>query len=403
MKRKRSLAFIISVGLSAVIFAFSWIQIAKGGIVQAKRPSPTPTPSPTSSPSPSPRPPPLLGPGDIGTFSTTSQAQLPQTLHSQTTVSTNIGSSSYIYVLGGYTGVNYSSTVYKALFDGNTGDLGTFATTAQSQLPRAIGHHAASTATLGASTYVYVTGGYNGLSYFSTVYKASLNGITGDAGVFDTTSQSQLKTTLSGHTSNFATIGPSTYLYVLGGSNSSTTSSTVYKSIVDTTTGDIGTFNTTSQAQFPQVIKNHSSIIAKVGSSSYLYAVGGNNLSTVYKAILNNASGDVGTFATTSQAQLPTLLGQSTLIISPIGSSTYMYVIGGNNVNSKSTVYKTTLNGITGDVGTFATTDQSQLAISLSSESSISLAVGSSTYIYVLGGNNSISTTSTVYKTTIHN
>jgi len=91
----------------------------------------------------------------IGTFDTTNQGQLPQTLYSSTTVTATIGGTTYIYVLGGYSdsGGGYESTVYKATIDSN-GDIGTFDTASQGQLPQTLAWHTTVTATIGGTNYI---------------------------------------------------------------------------------------------------------------------------------------------------------------------------------------------------------------------------------------------------------
>jgi len=83
--------------------------------------------------------------------------------------------------LGGYSssGGGYQSTVYKAIIDPITGDIGTFDTTNQGQLPQTLAYHTSVTTTIGGTNYIYVLGGWDGSSVKSTVYKATIdsNGI----------------------------------------------------------------------------------------------------------------------------------------------------------------------------------------------------------------------------------
>ena len=324
---------------------------------------------------------------NIGTFSTTNQGQLPQTLISPTTITSTIGGTTYIYILGGTYydgGWQYQSTVYKATIDIN-GDIGAFSTTNQGQLPQPLSDHSTVTATIDGTTYTYVLGGYNGSSDQSTVYKATING-SGDIGVFSTTNQSQLPQTFSYPTIVTASIGGTNYVYVLGGCGDYDCQSTVYKATINGS-GDIGTFATTNQAQFPQDFYYHTTITANIGGSAYIYVLGGNSnsgdlQSSVYKATIDG-SGNIGTFSTTNQAQLPQILYLHTTVTATIGGTTYVYVLGGDY--SPSTVYKATIDS-NGDVGTFDTAGQGQLPQALEYNTTVTANIGGTDYIYVLGG-----------------
>ncbi|OGD97866.1 hypothetical protein A3E71_04830 [Candidatus Curtissbacteria bacterium RIFCSPHIGHO2_12_FULL_42_33] len=343
-----------------------------------------------------------LDQSDVGTFSTTAQGQLPEKIRSNTTVTSTLGSSTYVYVLGGYNG-NFYSTVYKATLNATTGDMGTFATASQGQLPATYVWHTTVTSAFGSSTYLYVLGGRGNDTYVSTVYKATLNATTGDMGTFTTSAQTQLPQTLENQTTVTSTFGSSTYVYVLGGYNALTLRSTVYKATLNATTGDMGTFATASQGQLPASRADHTTVTSPlIGSSTYVYVLGGSGPdSTVYKATLNATTGDIGTFSTVSQGQLPKTLGGQRTVTSQVGSSTYVYVLGGISVSSDpvSTVYKATLNADNGNMGTFDTGSQAQLPQILSRQTIVtSPLIGSLTYVYVLGGIGRTDHLSTVYK-----
>ena len=345
-----------------------------------------------------------LDQSDVGTFSTTAQGQLPEKIRSNTTVTSTLGSSTYVYVLGGYNG-NFYSTVYKATLNATTGDMGTFATASQGQLPATYVWHTTVTSAFGSSTYLYVLGGRGNDTYVSTVYKATLNATTGDMGTFTTSAQTQLPQTLENQTTVTSTFGSSTYVYVLGGYNALTLRSTVYKATLNATTGDMGTFATASQGQLPASRADHTTVTSPlIGSSTYVYVLGGSGPdSTVYKATLNATTGDIGTFSTVSQGQLPKTLGGQRTVTSQVGSSTYVYVLGGISVSSDpvSTVYKATLNADNGNMGTFDTGSQAQLPQPNQEHIIVNSTIGSSTYVYALGGWNG-GRLSTVYKATLN-
>jgi len=425
--------------------------------------------------------------GNIGALSTASQGQLPQTLDEHTTVTATIGASTYVYVLGGFTGSARQSTVYKATLNGTTGNVGTFSTASQAQLQQVLGRFTTTTTAVGGTTYIYVLGGSpdGGSTFLSTVYKAQIDTSGNISTAFSTTSQGQLPQTSMYPTSVTATIGASTYVYVLGGYNNTTaTQSTVYKATVNGTTGDIGAFSTASQAQLPQALYLHTTVTATIGGENYVYVLGGWLVSTVYKAHIDT-NGNIEAFSTALQGQLPQTLGYHTTVTAGIGGTNYVYVLGGSNgTDNQSTVYKATLglsttpsavntalaittnpnnstnlgldsvgintsaptanldivgsaslsgnlafNGtgtnniymlnnsnlsfmispggainsqiITNvNVGTFSTASQGQLPTTLAIHTTVTSTIGGTNYVYVLGGTGSVDY-STVYKATI--
>ena len=315
--------------------------------------------------------------GDIGTFSTTGQEQLPQVLASHTTVTSTIGGTTYIYVLGGID-VNYQSTVYKAIVDGSR-NIGAFSTVSQTQLPQQLAAHTTVTATIGGTTYIYVLGGVSANDSYqceSTVYKATIDG-SGDIGTFSTTNQGQLPQRLGYHTTVTATIGGTTYIYVLGGADSGgNNQSTVYKAAINGS-GDIDTFNTTNQGQLPQDLRLHTSFTSTIAGTSYVYVLGGidsggNNQSTVYKAAING-SGNMGMFNTTNQGQLPQALYAHTTVTATIEGTNYVYVLGGLSGNYQSTVYKAEINPAHTDVANPVLSQPCGLDISLVLDNSTSI------------------------------
>ena len=249
-----------------------------------------------------------------------------------------------IYVIGGIDGSTAQSTVYKATLDAS-GNIGSFSTTSQNQLPQALYDHTSYATTISNTNYIYVLGGNNGTSDQSTVYKSTIDG-SGNIGTFSTTSQGQLPQALSKHTSATLTISGTTYIYVLGGKNGSTTQSAVYKAIIDGS-GNIGSFSTTSQGQLPQALQDLQAATTTVGSVYYIYAFGGNNgsadQSTIYRATIDS-SGNIGSFSATGHDQLPQVLSGHTVTPITISSTPYYYTIGGiNGSTAQSTVYKSTL------------------------------------------------------------
>ena len=102
--------------------------------------------------------------GTLGTWSTYGTS-LPGTLSYSQAIVTN----GYVYLLGGNNGSSIVSTVYYAPINSN-GTLGTWST--GTSLPGVLGNSQA----IVTNGYVYLLGGYNGSSYTSTIYYISFNG-----------------------------------------------------------------------------------------------------------------------------------------------------------------------------------------------------------------------------------
>jgi hypothetical protein len=290
--------------------------------------------------------------GNIGTFATTSQGQLPQNLVSLGAVNATIGGTQYVYVVGGDDGATRKSTVYKATID-SSANIGTFATTSQAQLPGVLTYHTTVTASIGGTQYLYVLGGSNGAgTYYSTVYKATIDS-SGNVGAFSTTSQGQLLVTGGINTSQIVSVGGTQYLYVIGVTDGGTPTyrSTVYKAQIDSS-GNIGMFATTSQGQLPSVLGYHSSAVITSGVNRYLYVAGGYTggatVSTVYKATIGPDNNPGFGFSPNTSGTLNTSL------------TAYWNLdeTSGNRADSKGTNTLTDVNTVTsatGKVGTLLT------------------------------------------------
>ena len=164
-----------------------------------------------------------------------------------------------------------------------------------------IGYHGVITTSVGGTQYIYALGN----ATTSTVYKATID-TSGNIGTFSTTSQGQLGQAAYALWTTNLTISGTQYVYVTGGKNASEYSS-VYKATIDSS-GNIGAFATTSQAQLPAILAFHSGAATSIGGTNYIYILGGQssgtNVSTLYKATVDS-SGNIGAFSTTSQGQLP--------------------------------------------------------------------------------------------------
>ncbi len=243
--------------------------------------------------------------------------------------------------------------------------------------------------------YLYTLGGLNGTAQ-TLVYKSAVDG-SFNAGAFSTASQGQLPQALFNLSSLTANVGGTDYLYALGGNNGTSDQTTVYKSTVDSS-GNIGAWSTSGQGQLPQGISEHTSILTSVGGTNYIYVIGGKNGSTaqttVYKAAIDG-SGNIGTFSTVSQGQLPVGVYGHGSFTATVNNTQYLYVLGGKNTagTTQSTVYRAALDG-SGNVGAWTTTSQNALPQTLYGLSSFA----NGTNVYVLGGHNGTSDQTTVYK-----
>ena len=115
------------------------------------------------------------GSGNIGTFATTTQAQLPQKANEPISLIVNTGGNPYMYVYALDNGTDYQSVVYKAAI-GSSGDVGAFSTTSQAQLPGVVGVASGVNITISGVNYVYTIGGCTSAcgTVRSTVYKSTI-------------------------------------------------------------------------------------------------------------------------------------------------------------------------------------------------------------------------------------
>jgi len=271
-----------------------------------------------------------------------------------------------------------------------SGNVGTWTTTGQGQLPTANNYPGTTSITLSGTTYFYLVMGQT-----SAVYKAQLDS-TGNVGVWSTTNQGQLGiSTNNGNYSFIAATNGTNYIY-------SVAAGFVSRAQLDGS-GNVGSWSTAGQAQSP-IGTDPGMTSATINGTTYVYRVGRNsNVSTVYKATIDS-SGNVGTWATTNQAQMPLLgLYGFPVDVTTIGGTTYMYLIGGfNGVGSaQSTVYRSQLDS-SGNILSWSTTGQGQLPTKQYYSGSSGVVLNGTTYIYVFGGNSfdgvSYSVSSTVYK-----
>lgn len=211
---------------------------------------------------------------DVGSWLTTTV--LPQTLTGHRTVSWN---DKYVYMVGGYNGLNYVNNVYVATITAG----GVSGWTSLNPLPVALRDPAVA---IGTNT-IYVMGGRDGATVYNTIYYAALNS-DGTIGTWQTSAVT-LPVNLWGHTATYM-MG---YLYVIGGS-SSMTETTALNTVYYTKVNALNTLSAFSAGTSLAAARNRHSTVTY---NSKLYVMGGydnsgTKASTVYIATpaLNNGS-----------------------------------------------------------------------------------------------------------------
>ncbi len=236
--------------------------------------------------------------------------------------------------------------------------------------------------------YIYVAGGDNHTTPYSTVAYAKLNA-NGSTEAWSTTG------TLSTAVTFNNSIEANGYLYVLGGSTSAASTNT--QSIVQyakiNPDGTLGAFTTTSSLT---AARKNGSVVTLNG---YMYYIGGDSSAnatpavskTVYFAKIN-ADGTLGTWANVSNSNAGYLAGTGSYNQSAIAANGYIYVIGGNG--SQQIYYARP--GSNGDITSNFT---------LEATNGLPGAAGwlnqgahySNGYLYIVGGSNASTPQSTVY------
>ena len=287
---------------------------------------------------------------------------------SMTTASSFAGTvvmNGYVYNIGGYAS-GYSSAVRYAPIKPN-GTLGTWATTT------ALGGARGYTAAASASGYLYALGGTDGSSNQNTIYIAKQNA-DGTLVSWQTS-----PVTLPSAMNAMEVYVVNGYLYVLGGSVSGSSSTTVYYTHINGD-GSINSFDTTTA--LPVALANGSTFAA----NGYLYYMGGINgsgttVGATYYAPLNS-DGSLGSW--TSTTSLPTTAANFASVV--MNGNVYM-------IKNSTTVSYAPLNS-NGTIGTWVS-DSNALPVSLTGMG----AVTYNGYIYVMGGYNGTAGTTAVYYT----
>ncbi len=315
----------------------------------------------------------ILTDGTISSWSTLNT--LPQTVFDHASVAYN----GYLYTIGGITATNAVSTIYSAPINGN-GTIGSWTTL--NTLPALVRSHVATV----SNGYLFIAGGFNGSTAFSTVYSAPLKA-DGTIGTWSTLNT--LPVTLYEQ----AITSSNGYLYILGGLNGSSYVSTIYAAQVkgDGTIGSWSTLNTLPQVMGRQGVAISNGYIVLTGGLT----TGSTLLSTVYSTPLTSTAFAFNTINTYTNGNLVDLWNNS--------SSKFAVDYAGNVVaqgtltTTGTGILNSNIQGIgAGSTGTYATLNTlPQLLIDHS-------MVSYNGYLYVLGGDTtSGNNVSTVYSAQI--
>lgn len=316
---------------------------------------------------------PIDGSGNITAWTAVGQTQLPVARGIMQIYTQEVAGTDYVYIAGGYlTGGTSTAAVERAALDAS-GNIGSFSTTNQDQLPEARRNAASGNLQLTASdgtTWLYYIGGYSDVTAqgHGETWRSSIDG---SGNVNDWVSSSMLIRAI-GTASTTVEISGTTYLYTLGGLNGSTYLSAVYKSTLDAN-GNVVGLTTTNQEAMPAGRYLHTANIANINGTNYIYVVGGHSgtyQSTVWRATIDT-NGDISGWTTTGQTQLSFTLGYQQTHIATFNGTTYIYLVGGvlNGTNSAA-VYRATIDS-SGNIGAWATTNQDALPAGMYGHSSV--------------------------------
>ncbi|MBN2174379.1 MAG: right-handed parallel beta-helix repeat-containing protein [Bacteroidales bacterium] len=217
---------------------------------------------------------------DVGTWLTTTV--LPQTLMGQKAATWN---NRYVYVVGGYNDLTYSTAVYRATL--NTSGISSWTTL--NPLPVGLRDHAV---VIGTNT-VYVLGGRDDSDIYDEIYYATIN-TDGSIGAWQASSVS-LPVALWGHTAVYC----NGYVYVAGGANTLSPTAARNNVYYAKVLADNSLSAFTATTNLPATRNGHS----MVNHAGKVYVLGGFvnttgvKQNTVYSAT-SNVSGSLSSWST---------------------------------------------------------------------------------------------------------
>jgi parallel beta-helix repeat protein len=235
-----------------------------------------------------------LGASDVGTWLTTTV--LPQTLAGHKTASWN---NRYVYLVGGYNNLTYSSSVYRATIQ--AGGLTSWTTLAP--IPVAMRDMAV---VIGTNT-IYVIGGKDASNIYNTIYYATINA-DGSIGAWQTSAVT-LPVALWGHSAVYL----NGYIYVTGGSSSMTELSAI-NSVYYASVNANNTLSAFAGGTVLPAARNRHSMVTY---NSNLYVLGGyDNAGTKANTVYINTPGVNGApGAWTSGTNLPVAVSNHSSVV----------------------------------------------------------------------------------------
>ena len=313
-----------------------------------------------------------------------------------------------VYLLSGWTGTAYTSTVYTAIInaDGTLGnwEIGT-------PLPGPL----ADSVVFATKNKIFLCSGYNNSAYTATVYTASISGGLNDYSSYYAiedvanyltagsgkpwTQQYQINNTQTADITGWITdssvlpvsislsqaIVSKNRVYLLGRFNGGSHETAVYTAPINSD-GTLGTW--VAGTSLPSIVTASQAIVIK----NRVYLFGGFNntayVNTVYTAVINS-DGTLGTWSTVTA--LPSVLGYTQAIV----TKNRVYLIGGYTTSASAVTYTAPIN-TDGTLGAWTT--GTSLPIGLYGAT----AIVTKNRVYLLGGYNGTSYVSTVYTAIIN-
>lgn len=321
---------------------------------------------------------------NITTFSTTAQNALPGNLTDFGFVSATLGSTTYLYMVGGGTSevsTSATSNVYVASVNAATGNISA-STLSGNSLPVALTHNSVAMISGGTGpSTIYSFGGrdVNGTPT-ANIYQASVSIVDGTVGSFSDSGNDLPQTVFAQAVTSFE-LGSGKYIYAIGGTNGSSNQTSVYKYTVTGSTLSAGT--DVGQAQLPNGLAYHAAVSGTISGSNYMWLIGGRSgssgLTAIYKATVDS-NGNVTSITSAGQIPLPSGLYAHTAFFKTINSTNYIYIIG------NTAVYKAIVNS-SGNVISVTATGQTALPLGLTGHASFGFTDNSSNnYAYLIGG-----------------
>jgi len=227
---------------------------------------------------------------------------------------------------------------------------------------------------------VYILGGYNGTSFTSTVYTAQINN-DGTIGPWSA------GTSLPGALSLTNAIVIKNKVYILGGQNGTNTVTTaVYVADINAD-GTLGTWG--NGPALPLAFAYSQAFVNK----NKVYVVTGLNGGAAYSHVLSSVIKEDGSLESwVTEQPIPAAIYATSLLV----THSRVYIIGGSDTSvHKNTVYSAVLNS-DGSIGSWSTVQNFPVTLTLAA------AYVVKNYAYILGGHQTNSPSNVIYKALIN-